>query len=110
MSKAQQTKVAHPGKTPAQRRVLDEIGCGNYSPIMDKRTRDALLRQGLIVPLSDRIIYCGSGLGGMEVRIPEFQMPTHVHIQWCYSVGEDEPDDDHSLQENPLAEPNSSAT
>jgi hypothetical protein len=82
--------VKHPGKTPAQRRVLDEIGCGNYSPNASKKTISALLEQGLIEELSPlRIPFIGSLC--MEVR--QFQMPIPVHFQWCAScLDEDEAD------------------
>jgi hypothetical protein len=72
----------HPGKTPAQRRVLDAIGCGNHSPIMAKATRDKLLRDGLIVELSPLILPAGPFR--MEVR--QFDMPIPVHIQWCEAM------------------------
>ena len=36
----------HPGRTPAQRRVLDAIGCGNNSPRMVAAVRDAMLKAG----------------------------------------------------------------
>jgi len=76
----------HPGKTPAQRRVLDAIGCGDHSPPMAKATRDKLLADGLIVELSPlKIPFIGSLC--MEVR--QFDMPLHVHLQWCASCDEE---------------------
>lgn len=75
---------SHPGKTPAQRRVLDQIGCGNYSPIMAKATRDALLKAGLIEAMGARILP-----GRFPVHIQEFQMPLAIHMAWCLSC-EDE--------------------
>jgi hypothetical protein len=72
----------HPGKTTAQRRVLDEIGCGNFSPMMAKATRSALLKEGLIVSAGERVI----GAGWSAVRIAEFEMPVAVHLQWCSAV------------------------
>ena len=75
---------AHPGRTPAMRRVLDEIGCGNPSPMMADATRDALLREGLIVeisPIEDR-------RGGMILRIRRFDMPVAAHIAWCDAMSE----------------------
>jgi hypothetical protein len=75
----------HPGKTAAQVRVLDEIGCGNNSPSMARSTRDALLKAGLIERLSDRVV----GTGAFSVHIEQFQMPIHVHIEWCLSVEEE---------------------
>ncbi len=75
--------MKHPGKTPAQRRVLDSIGCGERSPYMTKATREAMLRAGLIVELSPLEIPFG-GLGHMKVR--QFEMPIPVHIEWCLSA------------------------
>ena len=43
----------HPGRSAAQRRALDQIGCGNHSPIMAKETLAALLKHGLIVELPE---------------------------------------------------------
>jgi hypothetical protein len=75
-------------KTAAQNRVLDEIGCGNYSPIADKRTIEALLKKGFIEELSPRIIRTGP----FSVHVRQFQMPIHIHIQWCAQC-EDTPGD-----------------
>ena len=72
-------------KTKAQNRVLDEIGCGNYSPIADKRTIAALLEQGLIDELSPRIV----GSGPFAVHVRQFQMPIHIHIRWCEMCDDD---------------------
>ena len=77
--------MKHPGKTAAQRRVLDEIGCGNYSPIMAKATREKLLREGLIEELSP----LESRAGPFRMIIRQFQMPIPVHFQWCASVEEE---------------------
>jgi hypothetical protein len=72
--------MRHPGKTPAQRRVLDEIGCGNHSPIMARATRDKLLRDGLIIELEpERRPFIGS----LCMTIQRFEMPIPVHMQWC---------------------------
>jgi hypothetical protein len=75
----------HPGKTAAQRRALDAIGCGNYSPIMAAATRDALLAAGAIEPCGVRVL----GRGALAVSIPEYQMPIPVHMQWCSAVASD---------------------
>jgi hypothetical protein len=70
----------HPAKTKAQRRILDEIGCGNYSVAISPRTREAMLAKGLIEPCGKRVIY-QDRFG--TVTVPEFQMPIAVHMQWC---------------------------
>jgi hypothetical protein len=76
----------HPGRTAAQRRALDAIGCGNYAPIMARATRDALLRDGLIEPAGERRI----GTGALAVVIQEFQMPISVHMAWCAAAAAEE--------------------
>lgn len=75
----------HPGKTPAQRRALDEIGCGNHSPIMAKSTQNALLGAGLITEMEPGKLSCGN-LGFITVR--QFDMPIPVHIQWCEAMSD----------------------
>lgn len=87
----------HPGKTGAQRRVLDMIGCGNNSPLMSKSTREALLRDGLIVQIADSVI----GQGPLACRVSRFEMPISVHMQWCQHHSEqinqcDQREDDHA--------------
>jgi hypothetical protein len=71
--------MKHPGKTATQKWVLDQIGGGNYSPIMQPKTRDALLEAGLIEKISQRV----DRGGWPPIVIKEYQMPIHVHIQWC---------------------------
>lgn len=80
-------RAPHPGKTPAQRRVLDQIGCGNYSPAMSSGTRAALLMTGLIQPCGVKVV--GHDRLGM-VTIDEYQMPTAVHIRWCEAMASEE--------------------
>jgi hypothetical protein len=74
--------MSHPGKTAAQRRALDAIGCGNFSPIMAKATRDSLLRDGLIELAGQKYV----GGGGLRVTIDEFSMPIRVHMAWCAAM------------------------
>ena len=75
--------MKHPGKTPAQRRVLDAIGCGDHSPFMTKATSERMLRDGLIVEVPPlKIPFIGSLC--MEVR--QFDMPTNIHIAWCEAM------------------------
>ena len=82
IKRLQRMDAPHPGKTPAQRRVLDAIGCGNHSPIMSKATRDKLLRDGLIIELDPY----EDNLNGMRFVMRRFEMPTPVHIQWCKAM------------------------
>ena len=80
--------MKHPGKTPAQRRALDLIGCGDHSPYMAKATRDAMLRQGLIVELESLQIPL---IGALCMTVRQFDMPTNIHIQWCEAMSSEEP-------------------
>ena len=73
----------HPGRTPAQRRALDAIGCGDYSPTMAPRVRDALLSAGLIVQAGRKVVaQCALG----PITVPEYEMPIPVHMLWCSAV------------------------
>jgi len=80
----------HPGKTPAQRRVLDEMGCGGKTPRMSPQVRDALLRQGLIEQCGETIFQDRFGI----IRVPEYEMTIAAHIQWCDAMAEQCGDDD----------------
>lgn len=72
----------HPGRTVAERRALDTIGCGKFSPAMAPKVRQRLLDAGLIVQCGERVV----GTGWSAVRVPEYQMPIPVHMQWCDAV------------------------
>jgi hypothetical protein len=79
----------HPGTTEAQRRVLDAIGCGDSCPPMTRRTRETLLRKGLIERVGERTLG-RDALGA--ITLPIYEMPIPVHMQWCSAVAsEDEP-------------------
>ncbi len=80
----------HPGKSAAQRRALDQIGCGNYSPIMAPKTRDAMLRDGLIVELPEAEV---SFVGSLRMKVRQFEMPIPVHIRWCEAMSAECGDD-----------------
>lgn len=79
---AQPDRMPHPGRTAAERRALDAIGCGNFTPPMAPKVRQRLLEAGLIVQCGERLI----GRGPLAVRIPEYEMPIPVHFQWCSAV------------------------
>lgn len=83
----------HPGRSVAQRRALDAIGCGNYSPMMAKATRDALLRAGLVERLPDLII----GGSRISVNVEQFDMPIPVHMTWCAAVAHGVTDEEIEL-------------
>ncbi len=84
-------KTPHPGKTAAQRRVLDLIGSGIFTPPMSERTREGLRASGLIRK-------CGQKIVGVDrygpILVDEWEMPPAVHMQWCQHCAEkcdDEP-------------------
>lgn len=79
--------IKHPGKTKAQRQALDAIGCGQFSPRMAKKTRQALLDAGLIQEVGRKVL--GQDRFGV-IDIPEYQMPIPVHMQWCKAVASEE--------------------
>lgn len=78
--------VDHPGKSPAQKKALDAIGCGNFSPSMSIATRDKLVADGLIIPAGVRVIKVN---GPFPVRVMEYAMPTAVHMQWCKAMADE---------------------
>ena len=82
------SRPKHPGRTPAQRRVLDAIGCGDNSPHMSPIIREIMLRDGLIVELGPRLIFgpSNSPIDRIPVKIRQFEMPIPVHMQWCDAV------------------------
>lgn len=74
----------HPGRTPAQRRVLDAIGCGDNAPWMTNQTRDAMLKAGLIVQCADKLIPLNPHQpSGLQIHITQFEMPIPIHMRWC---------------------------
>ncbi|PZR77345.1 MAG: hypothetical protein DI537_43320 [Stutzerimonas stutzeri] len=79
----------HPGTTVAERRVLDAIGGGDSCPPMTARTRDAMLRKGLIHKVGEREL--GRDRFGV-VALPIYEMPIPIHMQWCSAVAAEEPD------------------
>jgi len=79
--------LKHPGKTKAQRQALDAIGCGQFSPRMAKKTREALLDAGLIQEIGRKVL--GHDQFGV-IDVPEYAMPIGVHMQWCDAVVSEE--------------------
>ena len=78
-----QTKPHHPGRTPAQRRVLDAIGYGDPSPIMALSTKRTLLAAGLIEETGHQTVR-RDRFG--DITVPTYEMPIPVHIVWCSAV------------------------
>jgi hypothetical protein len=81
------TKPKHPGRTPAERRILDAIGCGNNSPWMATSTRDNLLKAELIVRIEDKLF----GRYPLAVKVAQYDMPIRVHMLWCQAMSAAEP-------------------
>jgi hypothetical protein len=79
--------MKHPGKTAAQRRVLDLVGCGDYCPPAKRATLDKMVEQGLLIRLPDKRI--GSDSFGV-IALPQFEMPIPVHYAWCSYWAEQE--------------------
>ena len=71
----------HPGRTSAQRRALDAIGCGQ-PPRCSPKTLKALLEAGLIEETGGEIRRDALG----AYRVPTYEMPIPVHMQWCSAV------------------------
>lgn len=76
----------HPGRTKAQRDALDRIGGGDKFPPMSRQTRDALLRDGLIVKVGEKTLGKDRFVA---IRIPQYEMPVSVHYAWCQAMAGD---------------------
>lgn len=76
------SRPPHPGRTPAERRALDAIGCGETLPVMHPKVRQNLLDAGLIEQCGERQI----GAGPFAAHVPIYQMPVLVHFLWCSAV------------------------
>ena len=83
-------KTQHPGRTAAQRRVIDHIGAGNHSPLMAKTTRDAMLNAGLIHEIPGKSVL---SISGIRITVRQFNLPISVHMAWCNWCAENCPDD-----------------
>lgn len=71
----------HPGRTSAERRALDRIGCGE-PPSCSPKTLRNLLDAGLVVDAGGVIRRDALG----SYRVPSYAMPIPVHFQWCSAV------------------------
>lgn len=76
------SRPPHPGRTPAERRALDAIGCGDARPVMHSKVRQNLIAAGLIEQTG--AVVRRDALGAYEV--PQYEMPIPVHMQWCSAV------------------------
>ncbi|MHB2208264.1 hypothetical protein [Methylobacterium sp. CM6257] len=74
-------RMPHPGRTSAERRALDRIGCGE-PPRCSPRTLRNLLDAGLIVEQGEEIRRDALGV----YTVPSCAMPLAIHMQWCNAV------------------------
>ena len=74
-------RLPHPGRTSAERRALDRIGCGE-PPRCSPKTLRNMLDAGLIIDQGGRV--CRDALG--TYTVPSYAMPLAVHYQWCSAV------------------------
>lgn len=80
-SQSDPDRLPHPGRTSAERRALDRIGCGEPPGCSPKTLRN-LLDAGLIVDVGTETRRDALG----SYRVPSFAMPLPVHYQWCSAV------------------------
>ena len=71
----------HPGRTSAERRALDKIGCGQ-PPGCSPKTLKALLDAGMIEDTGGQIRRDALG----SYRVPFYEMTIPTHMQWCSAV------------------------
>ena len=74
-------RMPHPGRTSAERRALDCIGCSE-SPRCSPKTLRSLLDAGLIVDVGTQTRRDALG----SYRVPSYAMPIPVHFTWCSAV------------------------
>jgi hypothetical protein len=79
--KSDPARPTHPGRTPAERRALDRIGCGE-PPACSRRILHNLLKAGLIVETVRKVRRDVLG----RYDMPVYAMPIPVHMQWCSAV------------------------
>jgi hypothetical protein len=80
-SKLDPDRLPHPGRTSAERRALDRIGCGE-PPACSPKTLRNMLDAGLIVDVGTETRRDTLG----SYRIPSYAMPIPVHFAWCSAV------------------------
>ncbi len=74
-------RMPHPGRTSAERRALDRIGCGE-PPRCSPKTLRNMLDAGLIVDVGTETRRDALG----SYWVPSYAMPIPVHYQWCGAV------------------------
>lgn len=71
-----------PGLTKHERRIVDEVGAGNYNLayVFPKQSAIEKLKSlGIIREIGKKKV----GNGWSTVSIPEYEMPIPEHIKWC---------------------------
>lgn len=76
-------RYAFPNLSKKQREIMDQIGAGNYSlagVFARQKALDGLILRGLIRKVGSKRL-SRDALG--EISVAEYEMPVHIHIQWC---------------------------
>lgn len=71
--------VKHPAPKGAQRRMFEQVATGVDCPPGAAATRRALVDKGLIQKVGSRFV----GRHPFQVELPCFEVPLHIHMQWC---------------------------
>ncbi|TXN00489.1 hypothetical protein FV242_21885 [Methylobacterium sp. WL64] len=79
--KSDPDRMPHPGRTSAERRALDRVGCGE-PPGCSPKTLRRLLDDGLLIDQGREVRRDALG----SYIVPSFSMPIPVHYQWCSAV------------------------
>ncbi|MCJ2124049.1 hypothetical protein [Methylobacterium sp. J-077] len=74
-------RLPHPGRTSAERRALDRVGCGE-PPGCSPKTLRRLLDDGLLIDQGGEVRRDALG----PYRVPSYAMPLAIHYQWCSAV------------------------
>ena len=74
-------RMPHPGRTLAERRALDRVGCGE-PPGCSPKTLRRLLDDGLLIDQGGETRRDALG----SYRVPSYAMPIPVHFAWWSAV------------------------
>lgn len=80
-SQSDPDRLPHPGRTSAERRALDRVGCGE-PPGCSPKTLRRLLDDGLLIDHGREVRRDALGI----YTVPSYGMPIPVHYQWCSAV------------------------
>ena len=80
-NKADPDRLPHPGRTSAERRALDRVGCGE-PPRCSPKTLRRLLDDGLLIDQGGETRRDALGF----YTVPSYAMPLAVHYAWCSAV------------------------